>query len=344
MRIAIVNNQTPFVRGGAEQLADWLRDKLELHGHDAEVVRLPFQWQPAERVVDHMLAARLVRLPNVDRVVALKFPAYFVPHHDKVLWLLHQFRQAYELWGTPYQDIPDTPAGHAVREAVVEADRRYLREARRIYTNSRVVGHRLSVFNGIESEVLLPPLHDPSLYRCESYGDYFFLPSRITGGKRQHIAAAAMGSVRSGARLVIAGAPETPADLDRLTAVIREHDVADRVEVIPRFISEEEKLRLLAGARGVVYPPLGEDSYGYVTLEAFQARKPVITLADSGGTLELVQDGRNGCVVDGPVEMAAAIDELFEDEALAQRMGQAALDTVGELDISWERVVRCLTE
>ena len=54
--------------------------------------------------------------------------------------------------------------------------------------------------------------------------------------------------------------------------------------MIPRWISDEEKLRLLASARGVLYLPVGEDSYGYVTLEAFHARKAVLTMADSGGS------------------------------------------------------------
>jgi glycosyltransferase involved in cell wall biosynthesis len=343
MKVAIVNNQAPFVRGGAELLADWLHDKLEQHGHQSEVVRLPFRWNPPERIVDHMLAARLVRLANVDRVVALKFPAYYVPHENKVLWLLHQFRQAYDLWGTPYQDLPDTPSGHRIREAIIAADERYLGEAKRIYTNSEIVGKRLRYFSGLRSQVLFPPLPDASVYRCEDYGDYFFLPSRITAGKRQHVAAAAMAHVASAARLVIAGQPESQEDRERLAAVIREHGLEDRVQVIDGWIEEEEKLRLLAGARGVVYLPFGEDSYGYVTLEAFHARKPVITFADSGGTLELVRDRHNGRVVQGVQELAQALDELTEDRELAERLGSAALHTIDELEISWERVIACLT-
>jgi glycosyltransferase involved in cell wall biosynthesis len=343
MRVAIVNNQAPFVRGGAELLAEWLHDKLEQYGHEAEIVRLPFQWNPPERIVDHMLSARLVRLANVDRVVAFKFPAYYVPHESKVLWLLHQFRQAYDLWGTPYQDIPGTPSGHRIRDAIIEGDRCYLQDAERIYTNSKIVGHRLSLYCGIQSEILFPPLLDATRYRSEEYGDYFFFPSRITAGKRQHLAAAAMAAVTSSARLVIAGQPETAEDLSRLMSVIHEHHLEGRVEVIPRWIDDEEKLRLLAGARGVIYLPFGEDSYGYVTLEAFHARKPVITFADSGGTLELIEDGRNGRVVTGTEELAEAIDELTEDDSLVERMGQAALETIDELEISWDRVIRCLT-
>jgi glycosyltransferase involved in cell wall biosynthesis len=343
MRVAIVNNQVPFVRGGAELLAGWLHDKLEEHGHDAEVVRLPFQWSPPERIVDHMLAARLVRLPNVDRVVALKFPAYYIPHDSKVLWLLHQFRQAYDLWGTPYQDLPDTPTGHRIRDAVIQADRRHLKEALRIYTNSQIVGERLLFYNGLESEVLLPPLFDPSPYVCEGYGDYFFFPSRITAGKRQHVAVEAMAHVTGAARLVIAGQPETGADLERLKSLINRHQLEDRVEVIPEWISDTDKLRMLASARAVVYPPIAEDSYGYVTLEAFHARKPVLTLADSGGTLELIEDGFNGYVASGAEELAVRIDRLGDDRALAEELGQGAIETIERLDISWEHVIEQLT-
>jgi glycosyltransferase involved in cell wall biosynthesis len=343
MKVAVVNNQAPFVRGGAELLAEWLRDKLREYGHEAEVVRIPFKWSPATKIVDHMLAARLVRLAGADRVVALKFPAYFVPHENKVLWLLHQFRQAYELWGTPYQDIPNSPIGHRVRESIIRADRSFLPEAKRIYTNSEIVGHRLRVYTGIESEILYPPLLAPESLRCESYGDYFFCPGRITAGKRQHLAVEAMANVAGSSRLIIAGQPETTEDLERLTAVIQELQLERRVEVIPRWISEEEKIRLMTHARGVVYLPFGEDSYGYVTLEAFHARKAVVTLADSGGIMELVRDRHNGLVSSDVEGLSLALQELADDRDLAESLGGAALSTLEELDISWDRVICELT-
>jgi glycosyltransferase involved in cell wall biosynthesis len=343
MKVAIVNNQAPFIRGGAELLSEWLREKLREYGHEAEIVRIPFKWAPAPKIVDHMLAARLTRLAGVDRVVALKFPAYLVPHENKVLWLLHQFRQAYELWGTRYQDIPNTPTGHRVREAIMRADHSFLPEAKRIYTNSEIVGHRLRTYTGINSEVLFPPLLDPVPLQCADYGNYFFCPGRITAGKRQHLALAAMANVTGDVRLVIAGQPEASEDLERLTALIHEHELERRVEVIPRWISEDEKIRLMINARGVVYLPFGEDSYGYVTLEAFHARKAVVTLSDSGGILELVRDRHNGLVADDTDGLSNALQELADSGALAESLGEAALATLEEFDISWDRVIRELT-
>ena len=161
MKVAVVTNQAPFVRGGAELLAEWLADNLEARGHEAQIVRVPFRWYPPERILEHVVAARLLRLDGVDRVVAMKFPAYFVRHHSKVLWLVHQFRQAYDLLGTEYQELAETPEGRRVREAIVNADAAFLPEAERIYTNSDVTSARLKEFNGLDSEVLYPPLAEP---------------------------------------------------------------------------------------------------------------------------------------------------------------------------------------
>lgn len=342
MKIAIVSNQAPFVRGGAELLAEWFHDMLEAYGHQAEIVRIPFRWSPPEKIIDHMLAARLTRIANTDRVIALKFPAYYVPHENKVLWLVHQFRQAYDLWGTPYQDLPSSPMGRQIRESVMQADRSFLPEAGSKYAISRTVQRRLKRYCDIESEILYPPLLDSSIYKCREYGDYFFCPGRIAAGKRQDMAIAAMEHVPGTSRMVIAGPSETPQYLRRLQLMVHEHGLEKRVEIIPRWISDEEKLELLGGARAVVCLPLDED-YGLVALEALHACKPIVTLDDAGGVLELVSDRKTGIVASDISTLAAALHELSEVDGLAQRLGAAASEAPRALGISWERVIDALT-
>jgi glycosyltransferase involved in cell wall biosynthesis len=343
MRVAIVTNQSPFVHGGAELLAGWLGKELEKRDHEAIVVRIPFNWNPPERILDHILAARLMRVDAADRVIAMKFPAYVIPHHSKVLWLLHQFRQAYDLWDTQHAELPDTPSGRRVRDAVTTADNNYLIEAERIYTNSEVTSRRLRQFNELSSEVLHPPLFQPDGFRCDSYGDYIFAPSRLSAIKRQALLVEAMAHVSSPVRLVIAGPPDEPAQLQRLERLIAEHELGERVELLGSWISEEHKRELFASALASAYVPYDEDSYGYVTLESFHARKPVITCTDSGGTLELVTDGITGAVVDpSPEALASAFDELMEDKRRAERLGEAAFATLADLEISWDKVVERL--
>jgi glycosyltransferase involved in cell wall biosynthesis len=344
MKIAVVNNCVPFVSGGAEHLANALVQKLNEYGHKALLVRIPFQWRTPEAIVEQMLACRCIRIDNVDRVIGLKFPAYYIPHDDKVLWLLHQFRQAYDLWGTPYQEIPSNAEGERIRNVIIESDNRWLRECRKICTISPVASERLKKFNGIDSTVVFHPLLRSDHFRCEDFGDYVFYPSRITGGKRQLLAVESMKHVKSALRLVIAGSPETPADLQRIEASIRQHGLQDRVELLPRFISEEEKAHLLAKSLACVYTPYDEDSYGYVTLEAYHSRKPVLTCTDSGGTRILVEHEVTGYVAaPEPRAMAEALDRLFLDRRKTILMGQMGYDRMMSLKITWDHVIGSLT-
>jgi len=41
----------------------------------------------------------------VDLVIGMKFPAYLVEHPRKVLWVIHQYRSAYDMAGTDYDDL-----------------------------------------------------------------------------------------------------------------------------------------------------------------------------------------------------------------------------------------------
>ena len=344
MKIAVINSAVPFLRGGAEQLADSLITKFREYGHQALLVRIPFCWEPPSKILEHMLACRLMRIPGADRVVALKFPAFYVPHDNKVLWLLHQFRQAYDLWGTTLQGLPDSDEGREIRDCITKADNTYLREARRIFTNSDTTSARLSKFNKLDSEVLLPPLLNDEQFSCQGYGDYIFAPGRINDAKRQRLLVESMEHCRSGVKLLLAGRAETRAEADGITAIIRERGLEDRVQFVERFITEDEKVEWFSQALGAAYIPYDEDSYGYVTLESFLSRKPVITCIDSGGIHELVKDRTTGRVVPSePKALAAAMDALYSDKADARRMGEAGYELARTRDISWDNVIRALT-
>ena len=185
MNIAIVDTCVPFVKGGAEHFGEALRQQLAARGHNALPVRIPFRRQPEEQVLDHLLACRLMTLPRIDRVIALRFPAYCVPHPNKVVWLVNQFRQVYK--------------DDAIRQVVINADNFYLPQARRIYTNA--AAERLGKFNGIAPEVLHAPLARAEHFFCSGYGDYFVCPGRVDGDKHLALVVESMKYVKSGVRL-----------------------------------------------------------------------------------------------------------------------------------------------
>ena len=341
MRIVVADSQVPFVTGGAESLARNLVAALRAAGHTVELVTLPFRWFPPHEVLNGVLAARLVDLSGcaagpIDRVIGLRFPSYCVHHPDKVVWVLHQHREAYDLWGTTYGSLAAVPGGEAVRSSIVRADREFLGEARRVYTISRNVSARLSRFNGIDSTPLYHPPPDHESLHSGASEDFLFFPSRIAPLKRQDLAVEALRHAPPGTRLVVAGAAESPADADRLARLVDAVGVADRVTLLGP-VSRNEVLDLYARCRAVVFPPFDED-YGYVTLEAFYAGKPVLTCTDSGGPLEFVRDGETGVVAEpSPDALGEAIGRLDRDGA--RRLGHNARDLVDSLDLSWARVV-----
>ena len=150
------------MRGGAELMADDLVAALRARGHEAELVTIPFKWYPGTRVLDQAFLWRLVDLTEsdgrpIDRVIATKFPAYCVRHPNKVAWVLHQFRQAYDYDRTELGQFGESPEDRATRRAVERLDAVALGEARRVFATSRNVADRLQRFNGIDAEVLPHP-------------------------------------------------------------------------------------------------------------------------------------------------------------------------------------------
>lgn len=343
MRVLVASTYVPFIEGGGRMIVRDLVRALRDRDHEVDTIEIPFlsAW---DTMLEQMLAIRLMDVSAAaDTLVAIRTPSYLLRHPNKRLWFIHHHRGAYDLWDTPYQDIPPTPEGLATREAIVAADNLYLREAQRIFTNSQIVADRLREFNDLQGTVLYPPLGEPERFVSAPAEDYLFYPCRITGHKRQQLAVEAAAHLSTDVRVVIAGAPDSPEQLRPLQELIGQHGLQDRVQLIPRWISEDEKAELISRSLGVLYIPFLEDSYGYVTLEAFHARKPVITCSDSGGTLEIIEDGVNGLIAaPDPISMSAAMDRLRADPQTAAAMGEAGHRTLELKDISWDRVVASL--
>jgi glycosyltransferase involved in cell wall biosynthesis len=343
MKILITTVQVPFIRGGAEALAEGLKDALRSEGHQAEIVAIPFKWYPPERILDQMLACRLLDITEttgmiIDRVIGLKFPAYFIPHPNKVLWILHQHRTAYDLWDHTLSDLIRFPNGSQIRNAIREADARLLPEAKKIFTISQNVSHRLKCYSGIDSTPLYnPPKHAADFY-CAVAEDYFFFPSRVSATKRQALVLEALAETRHPVRLRFAGPVDHPTYGEALKTQAKRLKVHDRVEWLGP-VTEEEKRRQYAHALGVIFPPINED-YGYVTLEAMLSSKPVVTCVDSGGPLEFVRTDETGLITEPTSQaLAAAMDTLWENRAQAQAMGQAGRAHYDRHKISWHEVV-----
>ncbi len=341
MKIALVNTASLFVRGGAEILVDDLMGQLQKRGHIVELFRLPFPIDFEMPLVNLIEASKMLRFDDYDRVIAFKFPAYCVVHRNKSVWMFHQFRQVYELWGTEY-GFPDDPKYYPLRNLIMHADDD-LATSRHTFTNAYEVTNRLKKYNGISSEVLNPPLENVDKYVPGKTGDYFFYPSRVNSFKRQLLAVEAMQYVESDVKLVIAGVCEDEEYRNQIISFIKKHKLEDKVQFENRWISNEEKYEWMSNCLASMYLAYKEDSCGFVSMEAFYCAKPVITCTDSGGTAELIEEGKTGffCNPD-PKEIASAMDKLYFNKQQSTKMGQDARDEIIKRDYTWENTIRRL--
>lgn len=342
-RIAVVTSSPPMVEGGHMVIARSLVQSLREAGHAAEIVVTPqnrFGRQASAYLATWLTDLGTAGGEPIDQVISLRYPSYAVRHPNHVCWLNHTMREYYDQWGRFSGGLsPQGRLKERVRRAFIHAaDRRLLtHNVRKLFVQSRTIQQRLRIWPELKSTVLYPP-PPPRPYRCDEYGDFIFMVSRLTPLKRADLLVQALSKRQAvGIRCVIAGEGE---ERPRLQALVDRLGLADRVTLTGE-LSDAAMLDHFARCRAVVFPPYEED-YGFVTAEAFASRKAVITCRDSGGPAELVEDGVHGFVCDPTApSVAIAMQTLMGDRNLAERMGASAYAKGQQLN--WEDVVRQLT-
>jgi glycosyltransferase involved in cell wall biosynthesis len=334
MRIAVCRPQVPFVYGGAELVADQLALQLRTRGHEADVVTVPFKWYPGTRVLDQAFLWRLLDLTEadgraIDLVIATKFPSYGVRHPNKVIWLVHQLRQAYDYDRTELGQFSESPEDRATRAAVERFDEVVFAEARKVFTISGNVADRLKRYVGVDAEVLFPPPQELA-FHTTGYEDFVLSVNRLDRAKRIDLLIEAAKSEPS-LRVVIVGEGPDRERLEQLAV-----GVNGRVEFTGR-VDGERLADLYARCLALYYAPIDED-YGIAPYEAFLSEKPVVTTVDAGGPLEIVKDGETGLVVrPEAAEIAHAFTHLRQNLDEAKELGRAG-KAVAER-VTWDHCI-----
>lgn len=341
--IAVCAAQVPFFRGGAETHVAGLVRELKERGFEVDLISIPYKWYPHEKLLRSIEMWQMLDLSEsngkaIDMVIATKFPSYFVQHANKVLWLIHQYRQIYDLFETPYSGFDRSRRKDMeLRERLIRMDNQTLGTYKRIYTNSANTAKRLKKYNGIESTPLYHPPQLAGQYFTANYDDYILSVGRMDPLKRVDMLIRSLKYCGPKVKCKIAG---TGPESQMLQSLAKECGVSERVEFLG-FVTGEMLLNLYANCSAVFFAPQDED-YGYITLEAFLSQKPVITSFDSGGPLEFVEHQINGLILDSLEEekIGKKIEELLSDKEKCRNFGLNGFQKVK--DINWDHVIQTL--
>ncbi len=343
-RVAVVTSSPPLVEGGHLVIARALVHAIQEAGHEAGLITTPsnpFGRQGAEYLATWLTDVSESGGKKVDHVVSLRYPSYAVRHPSHVCWLNHTMREYYDLWEefagrlSPQGRIKERLRRRLIHAADTWCFKRHLKA---LYAQSETVQGRLRRWNDVASDVLYPPA-PPRAYRCDEYGDFIFVVSRLEPLKRIDLILQALATPAArDVRCVIAGTGEAETLLQAEAARL---GLGDRVSFVGR-ISDDQLITYLARCRAVCFVPKRED-YGFVTVEAFSASKAVVTVTDSGGPAELVVDGVSGYVTEpGQASLGDALANLAADPLLAERLGAQGKVTAERL--TWAGVVDTLVD
>jgi glycosyltransferase involved in cell wall biosynthesis len=342
MRVLVVANLTPFLRGGADAHIQGLTTACREAGFDVECLRLPFAFSPPDEVRRAMSTAGSLELgapsgQSIDILISLQFPAYGVAHPNHRVWVMHQHRAVYDLFDAKTSGEAMT----SLRTDIQLFDQKHLGAAsyeNRLFANSRTVAQRLARFNGLQAAPVYHPPPDHQHFFTKAAQDYVFYPSRFESLKRQLLLIEAAKFIRSPITLVLAGEGGQAIAARRRIEALR---VRDRVRLLGA-ISTSEKIVWYAHALAVCYPTQDED-YGYVALESMCAGKPTIICQDGGGPTEFIKHNETGLVVaPEPQAIAEAIDSLYANRVRAAEMGSAARSSWDRQGITWPSVLETL--
>jgi starch synthase len=194
------------------------------------------------------------------------------------------------------------------------------------------------IHNGIDPEIYRPIRSEEALHRLgvDAGAPYAFFNGRITRQKGLPLLLAATLKMDPRHQVVIAASsPDTP-EIAAEVAALAERVRLERGNLIwiGRYIPLADLIHLHSGASVFVCPSIYEP-FGLVNLEAMACETAVVG-SRVGGIPEIIVEGETGYLVDYDPDdneafttgLAARVEEVLSDTALATRMGKAGRQRV----------------
>lgn len=379
MKIAIIApGPVPFCIGGAEKAWWAMLDAIHQHtDHQADIIKIPSPERTfAELIASYQAFSRL-DLSHFDQVISTKYPAWMVHHPNHTVYLWHRLRGLYDTYPPHFpRETGSLPAGFSRLQALLQSRPRR-QELDNIFSEishllkgypesfafpgplTRLIIHYLDgvalapdairSYFAISENVLKRENYFPAAVPVEvihtplpragkiayerSLPPLIFTVSRLDAPKRLDLLIRAFLTVQTDLEFHIAGSGPQLAELKKLAR--GDH----RIKFLG-WCSDTEIAQHYERSVFVPFVPYDED-YGLVTLEAMRAGRPVLTVSDAGGVLELVHHGETGLIVEPQVAaVAQGMRQLLADPQKTAAMGQAASASVAH--ITWEKAIKTL--
>jgi len=317
MRIAVIAPPwapiPPVLYGGIELIVDELARGYQAAGHDVMLFatgdstsEVPTQWV-LERSEGQRIGASIPELRHVMHAYEAVQGSDIVHDHTVLGPVYAQRFPDLKVVATHHgpfdHDLTDIYRRIADRVAVIAISHDQRRQAPDVPI-ARVIHH------GIDPDAFPDGSGD---------GGYFLFLGRMAPEKGAHRAVEA--AWKAGVPLLLAAKMREPKEREYFQTYVEPYLNNDI-----RYLGEvphQEKLRLLAGARGLLNPIAWAEPFGLVMVEALACGTPVLAFP-VGAAPEIVEDGKTGFLCQSVAEMAERIGQVDQLDRGACR---AAVET-----------------
>lgn len=161
-----------------------------------------------------------------------------------------------------------------------------------------------------------------------SGGDYLFWIGTV--GRHKNTKAAILAAQQTGKKLVMAGKVR---DEDYYEEEIKPLIDGEQIKYVGQ-ISFDEKIPYYRDAKALLFPTLWDEPFGLVAIEALACGTPVVAYPH-GALPEIIDDGKNGYLVDSPEAMADAIRQISEIDRATCRQTVKERFSIGAMTDSY---------
>ena len=173
----------------------------------------------------------------------------------------------------------------------------------------------------------------PDVDRPRTQPPVFFLAARLDATKGTHIAAAAaalLAKKRPGLawKIEFAGTTFVPAYREKIEAEVAREGLGGRVAFLGQ-LDRAEVLARMKSATAFIFSSIYGEPFSSTIIESMASGTPLIG-ADDGSILEVVEPGVSALVYrkNDPADLAANMERVLTDPALAQRVAAAGVQTI----------------
>jgi len=305
--------------------AEALCTEIKRQGHQTDFFFLPVVNELLS-LPEQMVMFGMLDIENsADLLITIGYPAFALPHKNKVICLFSITPELNEAWDTEYGMLA-TPQYVSLKEALYQAELRCF-EGQKIICASRLLAEDIkNRYGNSPSVISLPNLYPFSPANNDNTEQHYLIcETDLQPISRIETILQSMKEANESTRLHLYIHGSKLVYREALEMRIDRLGISDRISVIDGFIDKTT----MGKAAALISIPYQSRRIPLEVTAALAEGVPVITTSDSGCLLELVKNKVNGLVTE-PISksLAIAINSILSNKKMRRHFVNGSMDKI----------------